>query len=761
MDVKVLLPDEVAISKECIEAADGDELLAGILYRRGIDTPDKIKIFLNEDEYEPFEPSTFSGMEETLKIILKKSDENAKVCIYGDYDVDGITSTVLLKEGLDPFFSHVVYHIPHRFTEGYGMNSDVIESLKAEGIDLIITCDCGISNFEEIDLARCLGMDVIITDHHTPPDILPPANTILNPKLCGEKNPLYPLPGVGVAYMLVKALYEKVGYDIPQGQWLDLVALGIIADVVPVLDECRYLLKKGLPYLISPDRIGLKALYNVIGNNCIIEDEEDIAFQIAPRINAAGRMDNPYLPVSLLLESNWDKAIKKAIELDSLNSRRKVLQNEIFEQAITLIEEKQKDKSILVLYHPDWHEGVLGIVAGKVAEQYKRPCICLTLKDDGITATGSARSVGDISIYDILADSREYLEKFGGHNQAAGMSLNIGNIESFTQYIQGLVPLEKVVQDDIVDIDVEAAISAIDDIMLRRIESLAPFGHKFAKPVFLSKNVEILSHRPIGKNHRRFIFSRNGEQLDGIWWWASPIFDEDELDNVDVVYTLGRNRGKISLTILNMKKSNAAKRKISKSLLHDINWHDCRKQPIASILEKYDGASVYYEGLRSGFKYGVDRYGVEKCETLVLLSVPPAPAIFREIVILSQAKDIILAFTDEDIMDIKQFMNQLQKILKYIIEGKNGATTIQDLSVLMCAPEELMEIALEYLKEVGFIDYILEDMDQITIYRGKKRTKTNKSRRLGRLLHNGFHEMIAFKRYMLSREVGDMKNICN
>src|SRR5690606_3306925 len=138
--------------------------------------------------------------------------------------------------------------------------------------------------------------------------------------------------------------------------WLDLVALGIIADVVPVLDECRYLLKKGLPYLISPDRIGLKALYNVIGNNCIIEDEEDIAFQIAPRINAAGRMDNPYLPVSLLLESNWDKAIKKAIELDSLNSRRKVLQNEIFEQAITLIEEKQKDKSILVLYHPDWYE---------------------------------------------------------------------------------------------------------------------------------------------------------------------------------------------------------------------------------------------------------------------------------------------------------------------------------------------------------------------------------------------------------------------
>ena len=155
-------------------------------------------------------------------------------------------------------------------------------------------------------------MDVVITDHHTPPDILPPANAILNPKLYGEKSPIYPLPGVGVAYMLVKALYEKVGYDMPRGQWLDLVGLGIIADVVPVLDECRYLLKKGLPYLISPERIGLEALYSVLkNNNCIIEDEEDIAFQIAPRINAAGRMDSPYLPVELLLESNWDRRLKR------------------------------------------------------------------------------------------------------------------------------------------------------------------------------------------------------------------------------------------------------------------------------------------------------------------------------------------------------------------------------------------------------------------------------------------------------------------
>ncbi len=759
MDIRVLLPDEVVVSKKCIEAADGDELIAGILYRRGINTPEEIKGFLSEDEYEPFNPSSFEGMQEALKIILKKAEENVKVCIYGDYDVDGITSTVLLKEALEPFFDHMVYHIPHRFTEGYGMNSKVIEALKARGVDLIITCDCGISNVQEIDLARRLGMDVVITDHHTPPDILPPANAILNPKLYGEKSPIYPLPGVGVAYMLVKALYEKVGYDMPRGQWLDLVGLGIIADVVPVLDECRYLLKKGLPYLISPERIGLEALYSVLkNNNCIIEDEEDIAFQIAPRINAAGRMDSPYLPVELLLESNWDRALEKAIQLDGLNSRRKALQNEIFEQAALMVEEEQKEKGILVLYHPDWHEGVLGIVAGKIAEQYKRPCICLTLKDDGVTATGSARSVGDVSIYELLVDSKDYLKKFGGHKQAAGMSLNVENIESFTHHIQGLLPIEKGMQDSIVDIDVEAHISKIDDVMLRRIEILAPFGHEFEKPIFFSRSVEIVSQRNIGKNHKRFIFSNGDERLDGIWWWASPIFDNGELDKVDIVYTLGRNRGRLSLTILNMEKSRDAK-KAASNFLHDVVWHDLRGMPIDKILAQYDGALVYYEGIGKDFKHGVDRYGIEKCETLVFLSIPPAPAIFREIVVSSRAKDIVLGFTDRDIVSINQFMRQLQGILKYIVRGKNGVSTIQDLSILMCVPEELIEIALEYLREAGFIDYILEDMGEVTIYKGKKRVKTNKNRRLRQFLHDGFHEMIAFKRYMLSQDATNIENI--
>ncbi len=755
----MLLPEGTILPEECIEAANGDELIAGILYRRGIKDPEDVKKFINQDYYNSFNPSDLECMQEATLSILSKADDGANVCIYGDYDVDGITSTVLLKEALTPFFDNVICHIPHRFTEGYGMNSDVIRDLKDNNIDLIITCDCGISNIDEIKLARDIGMDVIITDHHTPPEILPPANVILNPKLYGDTHPLYFLPGVGVAYMLIMSLYERSGRSIYEGQWLDLVALGIIADVVPVIGECRYLLKKGLPYLINPDRIGLKALYSVLNsNNCTVEDEEDIAFQIAPRINAAGRMDNPYLPLKLLLEQNWDRALENAMELDSLNSRRKTLQNYMYEQAVQIVEEEQRDEGIFVLYNASWHEGVLGIVAGKVAEQYRRPCICLTLKDDGFTATGSARSVGNVSIYELLVDSEDYLLKFGGHKQAAGMSLNVEKLELFTRHIQALLPKEKGIQKDLIDVDVEASISAMDNTMLRRIDKLAPFGHAFSKPVFVSRNVDIVSNRVIGKNHRRLILSSDGTQVEGIWWWAPSIGDEwDELKKVDVVYTLSQNRGRVLLTVLHMKCSKKQELRPPTFDRH-IQWYDLRRQPIDKILKTCPDIPIYYEGLEKISKNVITRYEISKCERLLLISAPPAPAILRELIVLSGANEVILGFQGDDFLNINQFMRQLQAILKHVIQNRNGVTTIQALSSLMCAPEELIEIALLYLKDAGFIDYIWEDMGEVIICRGKG-SNGLPNRQIEELLHNSFHEMIAFKRYINSRELATIDSL--
>lgn len=755
MDFKVLLPHGVSVTQECIEAAGGDELIAGILYRRGIDRPEDIEAFLYEEQYRPFNPLDLEGSKEAIELILAKAKAGAKLCIYGDYDVDGITSSVLLKEALDPLAEDVIYHIPHRFTEGYGMNADVVRRLGADGVDLIITCDCGISNYHEVELARDLGMDVIITDHHTPPDRLPPANIILNPKLYGEDHPLYPLPGVGVAYMLVIGLYETVDKTLPEGQWLDLVALGIVADVVPVLGECRYLLRKGLPYLLKPERIGLKALYSVLSSSGFqVVDEEDIAFQISPRINAAGRMDSPYLPAELLLEQDPHRAAKMAADLDRLNRQRKALQNHIFETAAEMVDRDQANEGILVLYHPKWHEGVLGIVAGKIAETYKRPAICLTLKGDDSTVTGSARSVGDVSIYELLVESQDYLIKFGGHKQAAGMSLAIEDVEAFTRHIQGLLPIEEGMQESLVDIDVEIDISRVDDLLLRRIERMAPFGHQFPKPVFSSQNVDIVSQRPIGKSHQRFIFSGGDSQLNGIWWWAS-VEANDNLEKGNIVYTLGRDRGGLSLTILGMEEcEDMEPAKVAPR--YDIVWRDHRGEPVKDILADYSGGMVYYEGLNHIGCPTVTRYEIEKTHRLILLSTPPAPALFRELILVSGAREVVLGFGDESGQSINHFLRQLQGLLKYTITHRGGVVSIEELSTVLGATEEFVEICLIYLEGRGFIDYIWDAKDKLTIYRG---TKRRQDKRTESLLNRSFSEMMSFKRYMYRQETQKIYNL--
>lgn len=755
MDFKVLLPSGVSLPRECIEAAGNDELIAGILYRRGIDKPEKIEAFLYEDKYRPFNPSEFENVKEAIKLILSSANQDAKVCIYGDYDVDGITSSVLLVEALEPLVGNVIYHIPHRFTEGYGMDIDVVRELGDRDVDLIVTCDCGISNVDEIELARNLGMDVIVTDHHTPPEILPPANVILNPKLYGADHPLYPLPGVGVAYILVRALYEKLDRPLPEGRWLDLVALGIIADVVPVLGECRYLLRKGLPCLLNPERVGLRALYRVLSSSgCKVEDEEDIAFQVSPRINAAGRMDSPYLPAELLLEKDMDRALDMAADLDSLNRERKALQNQIFDRAVEMVEAEQIDEGILVLYGPYWHEGVLGIVAGKVAEQYMRPCICLTLKDDGSTVTGSARSVGDVSIYELLAQSANYLTSFGGHKMAAGMSLALEDVEEFTRHIQGLLPIEEGVQESLVDVDVEIDISSVDDLLLSRIDRMAPFGHGFPKPIFQSKDVDIISNRPIGKNHRKFIFSGGDSQLNGIWWWASPEYTE-ELGKSHMIYTLGRNRGELSLTILEMERGES-REPVAPAFDYDIFWHDHRGEPIEDTLKGYSDATIYYEGIKDIGYDTATRYELMKADTIILLSTPPAPALFRELMLLSGAKRVVLGFGDESRLGINELLRRLQGLLKHTIKCKGGIISLQELSTLLCTTEEFIELCLVYLKERGFIDYLWEDGDQLTIYRGSNGKLNNRTQTL---LHRSFYEMMSFKRYMYYQTTGKLENL--
>jgi single-stranded-DNA-specific exonuclease len=302
-----ILNKGVSIPQEVLDACGGDELVARIFYNRGYKNPETIRQMLNPELYVPTKPDEFPDMPRAVDRILRAADNEEKICVYGDYDVDGVTSTVTLVECLNFFTSKVVYHVPDRFTEGYGMNEEIVRKLAQDGVSLIITCDCGISNVREITLAKELGMDVVLTDHHTVPDELPPADAILNPKLLEEGHRARNISGCGMVYFLCLALLEKKGFPDRAERFLDMLALSLIADVVSLNGENRYLLQKALPALFNTRRIGLRQLLEVAERNGKLENEEDVAFQIAPRINAAGRMDTARLPVELFYVRTWKK----------------------------------------------------------------------------------------------------------------------------------------------------------------------------------------------------------------------------------------------------------------------------------------------------------------------------------------------------------------------------------------------------------------------------------------------------------------------
>lgn len=343
MKVKLnILNGDVQIPKEIIEATDGDELVARIFYNRGYKNPLTIRQMLKDEFYTPTDVNEFTNIKKAVDRILNAADRDEKICVYGDYDVDGVTSTVTLVECLSLFIDKVVYHVPDRFTEGYGMNIEVIEKLAGEGVSLVITCDCGISNINEIKRAKELGMDVILTDHHNIPSELPNADVILNPKLLEEGHKARNLSGCAMAFFLCLALLKHKGMEEKAEDYLDMLALSLIADVVSLNGENRYLLKKALPKLFNTKREGLIKLLGIASKTSELSTEENIAFQIAPRINAAGRMESARLPVELLLCKDPYMADEMAQKIDFLNTERKRVQQEIIDQAIEQVETKKK-----------------------------------------------------------------------------------------------------------------------------------------------------------------------------------------------------------------------------------------------------------------------------------------------------------------------------------------------------------------------------------------------------------------------------------
>ncbi|MBR5227858.1 MAG: single-stranded-DNA-specific exonuclease RecJ [Clostridia bacterium] len=535
------------------------ETLASMLVSKGIKV-DEVKSYLNPDISYLNDPFVLPDMKRLVDRILQAQNNQENIVIYGDYDVDGITSITVLYSFLKDIGIEAKYYLPDRLEEGYGLNKNALKLLKGEGADLIITVDCGISAFEEADYSKEIGLDLLITDHHECSDVLPEAIAVVNPKRKDSSYPCTTLAGVGVTFKVITAL--AMALDLPKESYLkyiDIVAVGTIADIVPLLGENRVITFNGLKALKSTKNEGLKALIKVSKIEKI--DSDSVSFGLAPRINASGRMNDATIAVKLLLSNSPIEAYNLACTLDKQNKERQEVERKIFEEAVTLINEKGLDKKrSIVLAKSNWHQGVIGIVASKLTEMYLKPVVLLAI--DGENAKGSARIPQGLSLYEAISNCTEFLISFGGHELAAGLSLETKNIEQFADKFESVIyemkPDEFV---KVVDIDILLDTKKIDFDLIKDVAKLAPFGQKNKMPVFLCKDLKVTSICTLKDNkHLKLCLQDKNICQEAIFFGAGSRRDELVIgDKIDIACTLSVNAFmgniKIQFMLLDFKKS--------------------------------------------------------------------------------------------------------------------------------------------------------------------------------------------------------------
>ncbi len=754
MKVRInILNRDVEIPKEIVEAADGDELIARIFYNRGYKDAYTIRQMLKDEYYKPTDVDEFTHMHKAVERILLAADRDEKICVYGDYDVDGVTSTVTLVECLKLFVDKVVYHVPDRFTEGYGMNIEVIERLAEDGVKLVVTCDCGISNINEIKRAKELGMDVILTDHHNIPSELPDADVILNPKLLEEGHKARNMSGCAMAFFLCRAILKHKGMEEKTEDYYDMLALSLIADVVSLNGENRYLLKKAIPKLFDTKREGLIKLLEIASKTSELNTEEDIAFQIAPRINAAGRMETARLPVELLLSKDPYIAGEMAQKIDFLNIERKRVQQEIIDQAIEQVETKKKNKTILVLYSDFWHHGIIGIAAGRICELYRKPAILLSMKEDGKTIVGSARSVEEVNIYELIKECSGKLLKFGGHSQAAGLSLRKEELQDFIGEIEQLAEKRHYISETVsVDIDMELEIDSINEELYERLLLAGPYGEGFEAPMFASHNVKVLSDRKTEKNHHIMVLEgKNNKRISAVKWFGEDKSLQGKV--FDITYKINKNTYKgnssIQLNLANTIENDGEVKAVFSGRI--IDERNCEVSLMAS---KYAKALFFYEGLNSAcpIAEATDRFGIKQTDNLIFLSPPANTSIFREVVALSNPENIIISFNSLQDYSFKGFVMNLFGIIKHIVNQDKGMGNIEAVSIKLGVEESIVKSGLRFLKASGKINYLLsEDDRRVFILKGDG-SHTREIVMAEKRLKNALMEKLAYQQFILKME---------
>ena len=528
--------------KEISQKFNISELLATVLVNRNIKTDEEIKLFLNPTRNDFHDPYLMPDMKIAVDRIIKAIDEKEKTMIYGDYDVDGITSITVLSKFLNQCGLNVGYYIPNRLNEGYGLNKKAIKTIADEGYKLIITVDCGISSTEEIDYAYSLGMEVIITDHHEPLDILPNALAIIDCKRKDNKYPFNSLAGVGVSFKLIQAIGQRL--NLPEKEYLkylDIVCIGTISDIVPLVDENRVIAKLGLMLIKQTKTPGVKALLKATSYKEV--NSTTVSFGIAPRINACGRMGHEKDALELFLTENIVEAEQITEKLNEYNKQRQNIEKRIFEEAIAKIEKNEENKkNMIILGSENWHHGVIGIVSSKITELYYKPSILICFENDN--GKGSGRSIPGFDLHEALCLASDYLEKYGGHEMAVGLSLKKKDFKAFKEKLESIA--ENLHTDEltpIIKIDKEITLNDIKIENVKELNLLEPFGESNKTPIVIYRNLKINSIRALSEGkHLKLTLKDENKIINAIGFNMGKYSEEYLIgDKIDVIGVLEIN----------------------------------------------------------------------------------------------------------------------------------------------------------------------------------------------------------------------------
>ncbi len=552
-----LLAQELAISP----------ILSRLLVERGIDTVDKAKKFFKPQLPDLHDPFLMKDMDRAVERLNQAMGRKERILVYGDYDVDGTTAVSLVYKFVQEFYSNIDYYIPDRYEEGYGVSRKGIEYAAQTGVSLVIVLDCGIKAVESIGYAKTLGIDFIICDHHVPDEVLPPAVAVLNAKRVDNTYPFEHLSGCGVGFKFMQAFAMSNGIEfhrlIPL---LDLCAVSIASDIVPITGENRILAYHGLKQLNSNPSVGLKAIIDICG----LADKEisisDIVFKIGPRINASGRIQNGKEAVDLLTEKDFAAALEKANRIDLYNETRKDLDKSMTEEANRIVDKLEglKDMRAIVLYNEAWHKGVIGIVASRLTEVFYRPTVVLTRAGD--LATGSARSVSGFDVYKAVEHCRELLESFGGHTYAAGLSMKVENVAEFSrrfeEYVEQHILEEQT--NPVIDINAEIDFRDITPKFFTDLKKFNPFGPENPKPVFCTHNVyDYGTSKVVGRDQEHIklelVDNKSSKVMNGIaFGQSSSVKYIKTKRSFEICYTIEENthkHGEVQLQIEDIKPS--------------------------------------------------------------------------------------------------------------------------------------------------------------------------------------------------------------